>query len=411
MQVAASQPHQRKAAIALQKIGQWFQLNTRAPAWMPARFQHPLVGYVLVGPLVALALLLDIGLLLIFPDFAIIDLPITLLVLLVALWWGAGPALCATVFGTLMLYYVIYPPHFSLQWKHIVDMLESSGIMIGGLFITLVVSNHDAERRMLRLRAQEETELRQKMDAFLILTSHELRTPLTLLRLQLEMMQRSFQNGSGNGENGSARLECFLQQGNERVTSALEYWARLNHLVDQLLELERLQMEQTPCHLQVIDLRCLLLNQVERQRQSGLRAAIDVLLPSDIAMQVIANPHQIDFVLKNYLENAAKFSPEGTPILVGATIEDEQVRVWVRDKGPGLPKTEQARIWDCFYRAPGIEVQRGSSLGLGIGLYLCKHIILDHHGALGVESAPGFGSTFWFTLPLRPDLPKDQKRD
>src|SRR6185312_8843367 len=109
-----------------------------------------------------------------FPDFAIIDLPITLLVLVVALLWGAGPALCTTVFGTVMLYYVIYPPHFAIQWKDLVDMIESGGIMIGGLFITLIVSNHDAERRVLQQRAQEEAELRQKMDAFLILTSHEL---------------------------------------------------------------------------------------------------------------------------------------------------------------------------------------------------------------------------------------------
>ncbi|HLW03822.1 MAG TPA: HAMP domain-containing sensor histidine kinase [Ktedonobacterales bacterium] len=406
MKAGSSLPVQRKASPVIQAVLQWFQLNTRSPGWMHACLRYPLVGYLLVGPLVGLALLLDAGLLHLFPDFAIIDLPITLLVLAVALLWGAGPALFTTVFGTVMLYYVLYPPHFALLWKNLIDMIESGGVMIGGLFITLVISNHDAQRRMLQQRAQEEAELRQKMDAFLILTSHELRTPLTLLQLQLQMMQRSFLSKQTNGTDDSTRLENLLQQGNRQVGTALEYWGRLNQLVNNLLELARLQMEQqTMCRLQGVDLRALLKSRVEQQRHSAPYPTIDLLLPPGTPLQATADIHQIDDVLKNYLANAMKFSPEGTPITVGASIEGEHVRVWVRDHGPGLPETEHTHIWDCFYRAPGIEVQRGSSMGLGIGLYLCQQIIAEHHGAVGVDSTPGLGSTFWFTLPLSSEPP------
>jgi signal transduction histidine kinase len=73
--------------------------------------------------------------------------------------------------------------------------------------------------------------------------------------------------------------------------------------------------------------------------------------------------------------------------------------VSVRDEGPGLPSTEQQLIWQCFYRTPGIGTQDGSSGGLGMGLFICRSIIERHRGQVGVQSEPGRGSTFWFTLP------------
>jgi len=90
------------------------------------------------------------------------------------------------------------------------------------------------------------------------------------------------------------------------------------------------------------------------------------------------------------------------PVVVGLDIVGHQARVWVRDQGPGLPAEEQARIWECFHRVPGIKVQSGNSVGLGLGLYICRIIIERHQGQVGVESASGHGSTFWFTLPLAP---------
>jgi signal transduction histidine kinase len=104
----------------------------------------------------------------------------------------------------------------------------------------------------------------------------------------------------------------------------------------------------------------------------------------------------------NYLTNALKYSPAKQPVVVGLDVASNEARVWVRDQGPGLPPEEQVRIWERFHRVKGIKVQSGTGVGLGLGLYICRIIIERHQGQVGVESAPGQGSTFWFTLPLAP---------
>ena len=76
------------------------------------------------------------------------------------------------------------------------------------------------------------------------------------------------------------------------------------------------------------------------------------------------------------------------------------MRVAVRDEGPGLSSEEQKRIWECFYQSEHVKVVSGSGVGLGLGLYISQTIIERHYGQTGVDSTPGTGSTFWFTLPL-----------
>ncbi|MFI5274650.1 MAG: sensor histidine kinase, partial [Ktedonobacterales bacterium] len=120
-------------------------------------------------------------------------------------------------------------------------------------------------------------------------------------------------------------------------------------------------------------------------------------------LPVFADDDRISQVVANFLSNALKYSSPHTPIVVSLAARDGHVRVSVRDRGPGLPPDEVPRVWERFHQVPGIAMEHGSGIGLGLGLFICKTIIERHGGEVGVTSAPGRGSTFWFTLSLVAD--------
>ena len=104
-------------------------------------------------------------------------------------------------------------------------------------------------------------------------------------------------------------------------------------------------------------------------------------------------------VLTNYLANALKYAPVDQPVSVRLEVAASSARVSVRDLGMGLTAEQQQRVWERFYQvaAPG---HQGPDGGLGLGLAIARAIVEQHHGQVGVQSAPGRGSTFWFTLPI-----------
>ena len=133
--------------------------------------------------------------------------------------------------------------------------------------------------------------------------------------------------------------------------------------------------------------------------QAARSRDIELVLPSVEVVPVIVDADRIGQVLTNYLANAFKFAPTDQVIAVRLEMEVGSVRVVVRDQGPGLTLEQQQLVWEKFYQvaAPG---HRRPDRGLGLGLAIAKAIIEEHHGQVGVESAPGQGATFWFTLPL-----------
>jgi signal transduction histidine kinase len=102
----------------------------------------------------------------------------------------------------------------------------------------------------------------------------------------------------------------------------------------------------------------------------------------------------------NFVSNALKYSRDDQPVEVRVQVVGSTACVCVRDTGVGVPLTEQEEIWARFHRATGVAIQSGSDVGLGIGLHISKTIVERHHGQVGLQSVPGQGSTFWFTVPL-----------
>ena len=111
-----------------------------------------------------------------------------------------------------------------------------------------------------------------------------------------------------------------------------------------------------------------------------------------------ADEKRLRQVFDNLISNAIKYSPEGGHIEVGAKEEAGRVVAYVRDEGVGIPEDEQATIFERFYRVD--SSLRRATQGAGLGLYLARAIIRAHGGDIWVQSAPGQGSTFYFTLPV-----------
>src|SRR5262249_23891080 len=171
-------------------------------------------------------------------------------------------------------------------------------------------------------------------------------------------------------------------------------------LVDHLLDDARVRDGHLLLLVEPCDLSAIVLNAVEEQRLFAPTRIIRLELPGSQPVPVIADAMRIGQVVSNYLTNALKYSREDRPVTARLEMEGDWARVSVRDEGTGVPISEQAHVWERFHRIEGIEVQSGSSVGLGVGLHISKSIIERHSGQVGVHSVPGQGSTFWFTLPL-----------
>ena len=251
--------------------------------------------------------------------------------------------------------------------------------------------------RLLRERADaraNELALREsnrRMDEFLGMTSHELKTPLTSIKGNTQLTLRQLRSSMQN-----------MLKMQEMIGSTERQIRLLDRLVDDLLDISRTQSNQLQLSLAPCDLRTIVQEGVAEQQRIWPQRILNLTLPEEPA-PVIADVDRINQVLTNYLSNAHKYSFDDHPIDVSLQLESDHVLVSVKDAGTGLTPEEQVHIWERFHRVHNIEEHsstHSSHAGLGLGLYICKTIIEQHGGSVGVESTPGIGSTFWFTLPL-----------
>ena len=136
----------------------------------------------------------------------------------------------------------------------------------------------------------------------------------------------------------------------------------------------------------------------------GRHVLITLSVPQRRSLNVVMDADRIGQVMLNLLNNALKYSPPDTEVGVAISLGRQDVRVSVQDHGLGIPAEHQAQLFERFYRVPGIEQLAGSGVGLGLGLYISHSIVARHEGEIGVISAVGEGTTFWFRLPRRRSL-------
>jgi signal transduction histidine kinase len=173
-------------------------------------------------------------------------------------------------------------------------------------------------------------------------------------------------------------------------------------MVEELLDVTQFEHGDIALARQDFDLAPALRDVLEtwRARPGGEHLVDDV--PDHLAVH--ADPQRVRQVVSNLVENAFKYAPE-SEIVLHARAAGESVRVEVQDRGPGIPQEEQQRIWERLYRGQGVA-GRNVARGSGIGLAVVKALVEAQGGRVGVESAPGLGSRFWFELPAAEELPR-----
>ncbi|GGG58675.1 hypothetical protein GCM10007332_20520 [Epilithonimonas arachidiradicis] len=225
-------------------------------------------------------------------------------------------------------------------------------------------------------------EIEQRKDDFLSVASHELKTPLTSIKGLIEVLQRL------KPENSSEKFISIL----DKVAGQAD---RLNLLINQLLDTSKIQSGHIELHKEPFEIDQLLSDTIsnfkygDSNHRINLRGKTNAIIHGDDL--------QISQVINNLLSNAIKYSPEDKVIDVQSDKVSNYVKVSVTDYGIGISRSDQAKIFDRFYRAQDIQQKFA---GLGIGLYICQQIIVSHDGTLWVESEEGRGATFNFTLPI-----------
>lgn len=246
----------------------------------------------------------------------------------------------------------------------------------------------------------EQKQREQQRETFISMASHELRTPLTAIKTSLQLAERRIEKVVTSSEMLSDESRTTITKLLPLLSNALRQTTTQRRLIDDLLDASRIQSDQLHTTLAECDVLSIVREVVEDQRPVTPAREITLDLPERASILVMADRDRIGQVLSNYLTNALRYSEETQPVSVGVTLTAQAARVWVRDSGPGLSKEAQEHIWERFYQVQSVGGHPASSrAGLGLGLYICQAIIARHGGEVGVESRPGHGSTFWFTLP------------
>jgi len=221
-------------------------------------------------------------------------------------------------------------------------------------------------------------EVDSQKDAFLSLVAHELRTPITVVRGNLQLLDRL--------------LEHRTPQVNRRLAVVHRQVDNLIALINDLLDLSRIQTGHLQCRLTALDLTDLAHSVVDEMVMLYINRIVRLNAPG--VMDVEADPLRLRQVLVNLIDNAFQHGPSDTEVMVSIELEGGSVVTRVRDEGPALPPEERARVFERFYRLP---TEKTETDGLGIGLHISRGIVEAHGGRIWVDDADQ--ASFAFSLP------------
>jgi PAS domain S-box-containing protein len=290
------------------------------------------------------------------------------------IWEALPPDTCAIIeshyraalAGEARIYEVPYANHVLLV--HVLPLKNESGEIFAGMVMSQDITHRKEVERL--------------KDEFISTVSHELRTPLSSLRGFAELMlEREFP---------AEKRQRFLSIIHSETV-------RLTNLINDFLDLQRIESGRQVYHFERVDVRELLREGIALFTQADAKHTLRLETPDSLP-PIQADKDRIRQVLSNLLSNAIKFSPRGGEVTVGARQQGAYVEVWVTDQGVGIPREAIAQLFSKFFRVDNSQTRNIG--GTGLGLALVKEIVDAHQGRVWVDSEPGRGSAFFFTLPV-----------
>lgn len=225
--------------------------------------------------------------------------------------------------------------------------------------------------------------LEQRKDDFISIASHELKTPVTSIKVFTQILQRVLAN------QGDSTTLQYLSRMEEQIS-------KLTNLINDLLNVSKIQAGKLALRKERFSIL-----QLTKETADTIQQTTDthrIYVKGSSPKKIFADKDRISQVLINLLTNALKYSTKNKKVFVHIEDKGEKVIIKVRDFGIGIPKSQQQRIFERFYRVNGADDKIFP--GLGMGLYISQEIVNRHGGAIWVESAPGKGSTFHVSLPV-----------
>lgn len=262
--------------------------------------------------------------------------------------------------------------------------LHKDGRVIWGAITVSPIRDSNGQTMYMLGQMQNITERKktdQIKDEFIGMVSHELKTPLTVITGSLRVL---------------ANQGLSEKQTRELLQNAIDSTDVMTDIVENLLELSRSQAGQMVLNTEPTDV-VKIAQDVAQELQS--KSATHRLIVDSTSEQVIAlaDPVKVERILYNLMENAIKYSPKSGDVNVSAQRQDNQVIVEVSDQGIGISREDQSRLFRSFERIDAYQTH--SIAGIGLGLRVCHLLVAALNGRIWVESEPGKGSSFFFTLP------------
>ncbi|NCS83028.1 GAF domain-containing protein [Candidatus Saccharibacteria bacterium] len=245
----------------------------------------------------------------------------------------------------------------------------------------------DAATKELRRSNAQLQKLDQAKDEFISMASHQLRTPLTSIKGYISMLMEG-DVGKVSPEQKHLLQEAFVSS------------ERMVRLIGDFLNVSRLQTGKFIIEKRPVDLAKLVRREIDGLESNAAARNIKFVYkqPKDIPA-VDVDENKIQQVIMNFADNAIYYSKEASKIVVRLQKTAKGIEFTVKDTGIGVPLDEQAQLFNKFFRATNARRQRPD--GTGVGLYLAKRVVQDHHGEIIFSSKEGKGSTFGFRLPLQ----------